>query len=105
MNLRDKLRAVGGAPKAERPAGAEEGKRDCRHAAVYRPPEEFPGASEVRRETLEKMSNTVLPADFDPSSYIPGETDLSELTGRLDPYRDGLIDRNNPVIDGIDYES
>ena len=46
-----------------------------------------------------------LPADFDPSSYIPGETDLSELTGRLDPYRDGLIDRNNPVIDGIDYES
>ena len=46
-----------------------------------------------------------LPADFDPSSYIPGETDLSELIGRLDPYRDGFIDRDNPVIDGIDYES
>ena len=39
-----------------------------------------------------------LPADFDLSDYVPGETDLSELTGRIDPYRDGLIDRDHPVI-------
>lgn len=44
-----------------------------------------------------------LPADFDISSYVPGETDLSEWTS-LDPYRDGLIDRNNPVIDGEQSE-
>ena len=45
-----------------------------------------------------------LPADFDPTSYIPGETDWSDLTGGFDPYRDGFIDRENPVIDSFDYE-
>lgn len=45
-----------------------------------------------------------LPPDFDIDSYIPGETDLSGLTGGFDPYRDGFIDRFNPVIDGMDYE-
>ena len=45
-----------------------------------------------------------LPEDFDPSAYIPGETDLSEYMSDFDPYTDGFIDRDNPVIDGIDYE-
>ncbi len=45
-----------------------------------------------------------LPADFDFSDYIPGQTDLSDYISDLDPYRYGLIDRDNPVIDGEDYE-
>ncbi len=45
-----------------------------------------------------------LPEDFDPSSYIPGETDLSQYMSDFDPYTDGFIDRDHPVIDGIDYE-
>ena len=52
-------------------------------------------------EELEYLPDE-LPSDFDLSGYIPGETDLSELTGRLDPYRDGLIDRDNPVIDDLE---
>ena len=52
-------------------------------------------------EELEYLPDE-LPADFDLSGYIPGETDLSELTGRFDPYRDGLIDRENPVIDDLE---
>ena len=43
MNLRDKLRAVGGTGGNRQPA-AEPAERDCRHFAVYRPAEEFPGA-------------------------------------------------------------
>lgn len=44
-----------------------------------------------------------LPADFDAASYVPGETDLSDLLPDIDPYRDGLVDRDNPVIDSVDY--
>lgn len=39
--------------------------------------------------------------DFDPSSYDPENTDL---LSSIDPYRDGFVDRYNPVIDGENYE-
>ena len=48
MNLRDKLRAVGGTGMG-RTAGPAQEERDCRHFAVYRPAEEFPGARELTR--------------------------------------------------------
>ena len=53
MNLRDKLRAVGGTGGSPRPAG--EVSTDCRHFAVYRPAEEFPGAYDLSAETLRMM--------------------------------------------------
>ena len=85
MNLRDKLRAVNGkaapAEKKERERPAETEKRDCRHLAVYRPMAEFPGATEVRRETLEKMSGVPLPEVFDPRRILYLDTETTGLAG------------------------
>jgi len=85
MNLRDKLRAVNGkaapAEKKERERPAETEKRDCRHLAVYRPMAEFPGATEVRRETLEKMSGVPLPEVFDPRQILYLDTETTGLAG------------------------
>ena len=80
MNLRDKLRAVGGTAgnRPERPA-ADAG--DCRHFAVYRPPEEFPGAWELNRETLSLMSEKEMPEDFDPRRILYLDTETTGLGG------------------------
>ena len=80
MNLRDKLRAVGG-PPVNRPAAPEPETRDCRHFAVYRPPEEFPGAWEVSRETLALMSEKEMPEDFDPRRVLYLDTETTGLGG------------------------
>ena len=55
MNLRDKLRAVGGT-SGTRPDRPVREAGDCRHFTVFRPPEEFPGAWELTRETVAMMS-------------------------------------------------
>ena len=68
MNLRDKLRAVGGTGGSPRPAG--EASTDCRHFAVYRPAEEFPGAYDLSAETLRMMSDRELPEDLDPRRFF-----------------------------------
>ena len=85
MNLRDKLRAVGGTPEGNRKEDAgragEPEKKDCRHLAVYRPMDEFPGALTVRRETLEKMSGTELPEAFDPRRILYLDTETTGLAG------------------------
>ena len=81
MNLRDKLRAVGGTPEGGRKPAEAEKSRDCRHLTVFRPETDFPGAREVRRETLEKMSNTPLPADFDPRRILYLDTETTGLRG------------------------
>ena len=65
MNLRDKLRAVDGG-RAGKPATAERAETDCRHFAVYRPAEEFPGAWDLTRDTLALMSEKEMPESFDP---------------------------------------
>ena len=52
MNLRDKLRAVGGTT-ANRPAAPNRENRDCRHFAVYRPGTEFPGAWDLTLEATD----------------------------------------------------
>ena len=68
MNLRDKLRAVNGASAQSRPKA--EMTSDCRHFAVYRSAEEFPGAYELNRETLGMMSDREIPEDFDPRKIL-----------------------------------
>ena len=80
MNLRDKLRAVGGTAPG-RTAEPEKGTRDCRHFAVYRPAEEFPGARELTRDTLALMSEKEMPADFDPRRILYLDTETTGLGG------------------------
>ena len=80
MNLRDKLRAVGGT-SVNRPAGPETENRDCRHFAVYRPAEDFPGALELDRETLALMSEKEMPEVFDPRRVLYLDTETTGLGG------------------------
>ena len=80
MNLRDKLRAVGGTP-VNRPAGPEPEKRDCCHFAVHRPAEDFPGALELDRETLSLMSEKEMPEVFDPRRVLYLDTETTGLGG------------------------
>ena len=80
MNLRDKLRAVGGTAPG-RTAEPEKGTRDCRHFAVYRPAEEFPGALELSRDTLALMSEKEMPEDFDPRRILYLDTETTGLGG------------------------
>ena len=80
MNLRDKLRAVGGS--SGRGTGRDEpAAEDCRHVAVFRPAEEFPGALEVRRETLMLMCHETLPEPFDPKKILYLDTETTGLGG------------------------
>ena len=79
MNLRDKLRAVGGTGGQPRPAG--EATTDCRHFAVYREAEEFPGAYDLTRETLQLMSDLELPEILDPRKILYLDTETTGLGG------------------------
>ncbi len=79
MNLRDKLRAVGGTGGQPRPAG--EVTTDCRHFAVYREAEEFPGAYDLTRETLQLMSDLELPEILDPRKILYLDTETTGLGG------------------------
>ena len=79
MNLRDKLRAVGGTGGSPRPAG--EVSTDCRHFAVYRPAEEFPGAYDLSAETLRMMSDRELPENLDPRRILYLDTETTGLGG------------------------
>ena len=79
MNLRDKLRAVGGTGGQPRTAGEQ--TTDCRHFAVYRPAEEFPGAYDLSRETLRMMSSLELPRLFDPRRILYLDTETTGLGG------------------------
>ena len=79
MNLRDKLRAVSGTGTGR--TGKTEQTGDCKHFAVYRPAEEFPGALELTRETLSLMSEKTMPADFDPRRILYLDTETTGLGG------------------------
>ena len=79
MNLKDKLRAVGGTG-GHRPAPAE-ASTDCRHFAVYRPAEEFPGAWELTAETLRRMSDREIPDGLDPRRILYLDTETTGLGG------------------------
>ena len=79
MNLMDKLRAVGGT--AGKPAAPAEASTDCRHFAVYRPPEDFPGAFDLTAETLRLMSDKDIPEDLDPRKILYLDTETTGLGG------------------------
>ncbi len=81
MNLRDKLRAVGGTGTNRPGDRPEQETRDCRHFAVYRPPEEFPGALELTRDTLSLMSEKEMPEVFDPRRILYMDTETTGLGG------------------------
>ena len=80
MNLRDKLRAVGGT-SGSRPDRPVREAGDCRHFTVFRPPEEFPGAWELTRETVSMMSEKEMPAEFDPRRILYLDTETTGLGG------------------------
>ena len=81
MNLRDKLRAVGGSSGGGQSRPAEPASRDCKHLAVYRGLEEFPGALDLRGETVAKMSAAELPEPFDPRRILYLDTETTGLGG------------------------
>lgn len=80
MNLRDKLRAVGGDTGSRASSHVTE-TADCRHLAVYRPPEEFPGAWDLSRDTLALMSDLEMPENFDPRKILYLDTETTGLGG------------------------
>ncbi len=80
MNLRDKLRAVGGS-SGKQQNEQRQATTDCRHFAVYRDAEEFPGASEVTRDTLAMMTGAELPENFDPKRILYLDTETTGLGG------------------------
>ena len=79
MNLMEKLRAVGG--NNARPAAPEERSTDCRHFAVYRPAEEFPGAFGLTADTLRLMSDKEIPEGLDPRKILYLDTETTGLGG------------------------
>ena len=79
MNLKDKLRAVGGTGGNR--AAADEASTDCRHFAVYRPAEEFPGAFDLTAETLRLMSEREIPEGLDPRRILYLDTETTGLGG------------------------
>lgn len=81
MNLRDKLRAVGGSNADTGGTAERQTFTDCRHFAVYRPPEEFPGAFDVTGETLRLMCGEQIPADLDPRRILYLDTETTGLGG------------------------
>ncbi len=82
MNLRDKLRAVGGAYQSGKPKDrVAEPPRDCKHLTVRRPMREFPGAEDVRQETIEKMTGLALERPFDPRRVLYLDTETTGLGG------------------------
>ena len=81
MNLRDKLRAIGGADNSSRPSQIREKPLDCYHTAVYRPMEEFPGAMELSRDTLRMMTEMEFPDSFDPRRILYLDTETTGLGG------------------------
>ena len=79
MNLMEKLRAVGGTPG--KPAAPSETSTDCRHFAVYRPTEDFPGAFSLTAETLRLMSDREIPENLDPRKILYLDTETTGLGG------------------------
>lgn len=80
MNLKDKIRAVGGSSGTRKDPPAET-STDCCHFAVYRPAEEFPGALELAAETLRMMSDREIPDGLDPRRILYLDTETTGLGG------------------------
>ena len=81
MNLRDKLRAVGGPVNRQAEVGGQTEERDCRHLAVTRPLAEFPGALELTGGTLSLMTEKEIPVNLDPRRILYLDTETTGLGG------------------------
>lgn len=82
MNLRDKLKALETprkkpiAPEPEKPQFV-----DCWHERIRRPVWEFPGAFDVRRQTVMLMQGDEMPESFDPRRILYLDTETTGLMG------------------------
>ncbi len=77
MNLRDKLKAVGGAPK---PAAARQ-FTDCWQRKEEREAEDFPHAFDVQRQTVMLMQGEDMPEDFDIRRVLFLDTETTGFMG------------------------
>ncbi|MBP3636007.1 MAG: ribonuclease H-like domain-containing protein [Clostridia bacterium] len=77
MNLRDKLKAVGGAPK---PAAARQ-FTDCWQRTEEREAEDFPHAFDVQRQTVMLMQGEDMPEDFDIRRVLFLDTETTGFMG------------------------
>ena len=102
MNLRDKLRAVGG-PGQPRNAAASENRDsplDCRHLSEIRPPEEFPGAADLTGKTLALMTEKEMPEALDPRKILYLDTETTGLIYN----RDEIIEFAAVVVEKQNWE-
>ena len=77
MNLRDKLKAVGGA----KPAQPVRQFTDCWLRQEERDAADFPHALEVRRQTVMLMQGETMPEDFDPCRILYLDTETTGFMG------------------------
>ena len=77
MNLRDKLKAVGGAPK---PAATKQ-FTDCWQRTEEREAEVFPHAFDVQRQTVMLMQGEDMPEDFDIRRVLFLDTETTGFMG------------------------
>ena len=81
MNLRDKLRAIDSKPARSGTQVAEQSFTDCLHLPTFLPPEQFPGAFSLDRETLMLMQPMDLPETLDPRRILYLDTETTGLGG------------------------
>lgn len=81
MNLRDKLRAIDAKPAHSEKPAVTRTFTDCLHLPTYLPPEQFPGAFSLDRETLMLMQPMDLPETLDPRRILYLDTETTGLGG------------------------
>lgn len=81
MNLRDKLRAIDSKPARSENPGRTQTFTDCLHLPTFLPPEQFPGAFSLDRETLMLMQPMDLPETLDPRRILYLDTETTGLGG------------------------
>lgn len=78
MNLRDKLKAVGGTGKPAKPV---QQFTDCWQREEHRPLQDFPHAFDVLRSTVMLMQGEDMPEDFDPRRILYLDTETTGFMG------------------------
>lgn len=81
MNLRDKLRAIDSKPSQSGSPVRTQTFTDCLHLPTFLPPEQFPGAFSLDRETLLMMQPDEFPETLDPRRILYLDTETTGLGG------------------------
>lgn len=81
MNLRDKLRAMNSSAAKPAAKPAPPPPMDCWSKTIVRPLTEFPGAFDLRRDTLALMHPGELPEVLDPTRILYLDTETTGLAG------------------------